>query len=82
MNEKEGIRPIFGDTPASPSEPLAQRFTPSAATTSTGAGREVARRAGWFEWFANMAVFPLQLVVGAINDLFQFAGEGLLRIRF
>lgn len=73
LNEKEGIRPVYGDTSSSPSEPLAQRVPTSVATTSTGAGREVARRAGWFEWFANMAVLPLQLVVGAINDLFQFA---------
>lgn len=68
LNEKEGIRPIFGTTPPRPSppRPLTQRMN----THST----ELVRRVGWLEWIANLAVFPLRFILSTMNELFQLTG--------
>jgi hypothetical protein len=70
LNEKEGIRPIFGTAPppSPPPSPPQRMMSPGPP------GREVVRRAGWLEWTANLAVFPLHFILNAVNEIFQLTG--------
>lgn len=80
LNEREGIRPIYGGVPSGPSRPpppVPQSSTPSpqARFRVNGMRGAVVRREGWFEWTLNLAIFPLRFILSAANELFQLLGN-------
>lgn len=85
LNEKEGIRPIFGSSaPPVPSPPVPHHLTEqesvdSDGTDAAGARRgAVIRRESWLAWGLNLTTLPLRFVMNAVNELFQLLGKFLI----
>lgn len=69
-------RHLASGSPASSHGSTSPASPPLPTVVRSGAGPVVAQQQqSWWEWFVNVAIFPLRFVLSAATDLLQFVSK-------